>query len=71
MGSYPGGVKGQSLMSDALSLHLLRACVARTGINLKVFQDGHSAVGAAETCYKDDVFGRRKPLIIFNYVNNP
>ena len=71
MESYPGGVKCQSLkMSGALSLRPLHACMAWTGINLKVFQDGRSPVGAAEACYKDDIFDRRKPLIVFNFVNN-
>jgi len=72
MGYFPEGVKCQSLiMSGALSLRPLHACMARTGINLKVLQDGGSMVGAAETCHKDDIFGRRKTFIVFNFVNNP
>jgi hypothetical protein len=58
-------------MNDALALRPLHACMAWTGINLKVFQDGRSTVNAAETCYKVDIFGRRKTLIVFNIVNNP
>jgi hypothetical protein len=58
-------------MSGALSLCNLHACMAWTGVYLKVLQDGGSMVGAAEIRYKDDIFGRRKPLIVFNFVNNP
>ena len=56
-------------MSGVVSLRPLNACMSWTGINLKVFQDGRNTVGAAETCYRDDIGGRRKSLIVFNFVN--
>jgi hypothetical protein len=50
-------------ISEAISLRSLHSCMAWTGINLKVFQDGRSTEGASETCSKTKPLADENPWL--------